>query len=126
MIYLVTSAATSPTLYRELDAAVRAALRPRSYVKPLLRLAREWVTSPVEYFTTCLKWPRPSRVDPPVPPGADFPDTPVLVLAGDLDSLTSPERPGKRPMPFPTRPTSRSRTWSTFPLYPTSTAAHRG
>ena len=26
-----------------------------------------------------------------VPPGADFPDTPVLVLAGDLDSLTSPE-----------------------------------
>ena len=100
LIYLVTSAATSPTLYRELDAAVRAALRPRSYVKPLLRLAREWVTSPVEYFTTCLKWPRPSRVDPPVPPGADFPDTPVLVLAGDLDSLTS--------------------------LYPTSTAAHRG
>jgi len=156
LIYLVTGAATSPTLYRELDAAVRAALRPRPYVKPLLRLAREtyyvggagpvrsyseglylavscndypqpfdmtspisqrpeqyqetldelratqpdafapftiheWVTSPVEYFSSCLKWPRPSRVDPPVPPGADFPDTPVLVLAGDLDSLTSPE-----------------------------------
>ena len=156
LIYLVTGAATSPTLYRELDAAVRAALRPRSYVKPLLRLAREsyyvggagpvrsysegpylavscndypqpfdmtspisqrpeqyqetldelsttqpdafapftiheWVTSPVECFSSCLKWPRPSRVDPPVPPGADFPDTPVLVLAGDLDSLTSPE-----------------------------------
>jgi pimeloyl-ACP methyl ester carboxylesterase len=156
LIYIVTGAATSPTLYRELDAAVRAALRPRPYVKPLLRLAREtyyvggagpvrsyseglyvavscndypqpfdmtspigqrpeqyqealdelsatqpdafapftideWVTSPVEYFSSCLKWPRPSRVDPPVPPGADFPDTPVLVLAGDLDSLTSPE-----------------------------------
>ena len=156
LIYLVTGAATSPTLYRELDAAVRAALRPRPYDKPLLRLAREtyyvggagpvrsyseglylavscndypqpfdmtspinqrpeqyqdtlddlratqpnafapftvreWVTSPVEYFSSCLKWPRPSRVDPPVPPGADFPDTPVLVLAGDLDSLTSPE-----------------------------------
>ena len=156
LIYLVTGAATSPTLYRELDAAVRAALRPRPYYKPLLRLAREtyyvggagpvrsyseglylavscndypqpfdmtspikqrpeqyqntlddlratqpdafapftireWVKSPVEYFSSCLKWPRPSRVDPPVPPGADFPDTPVLVLAGDLDSLTSPE-----------------------------------
>jgi len=156
LIYLVTGAATSPTLYRELDAAVRAALRPRAYVKPLLRLAREtyyvggagpvrgyseglylavscndypqpfdmtspisqrpeqyqdtldglsatqpdafapftideWVTAPVEYFSSCLKWPRPSRVDPPVPPGATFPDTPMLVLAGDLDSLTSPE-----------------------------------
>jgi pimeloyl-ACP methyl ester carboxylesterase len=156
MIYLVTAAATSPTLYRELDAAIRAALRSRPYVRPLLRLAREtyyvggagpvrgyseglyvavacndypqaydmtspigerpqqyqatldelaatqpeifapftigeWVTAPVEYFSSCLKWPVPSRVDPPVPPGAEFPDTPVLVLAGDLDSLTSPE-----------------------------------
>jgi len=156
LIYLVTAAATSPTLYRELDAAMRAALRPSPYVKPLLRLAREtyyvggggpvrgyseglyvavscndypqpfdmtspinqrpeqyqdtldelgatqpdafapftieeWVTAPVEYFSSCLKWPRPSRVDPPVPPGAEFPDTPILILAGDLDSLTSPE-----------------------------------
>jgi pimeloyl-ACP methyl ester carboxylesterase len=156
LIYLVTAAATSPTLYRELDAAIRAALRPTPYNLPLLRLAREtyweggagpvrsyseglymavacndypqaydmtspkkerpeqyratldelratqpdvfapftireWVTAPVEYFDSCIKWPVPSRVDPPVPPGAQFPDTPVLVLNGDLDSLTSPE-----------------------------------
>jgi len=157
LIYLVTAAATSPTIYRELDAAGRAALRPKKpYNRPLLRLAaetyyvggagpvrqyseglyvavacndypqpydmtapigarpeqyeaaiedlelndpkafepftvREWVTSPVEYYDSCLKWPVPSRVDPPVPPGTTWPDTPVLVLNSDLDSLTSPE-----------------------------------
>lgn len=157
LIYLVTAAATSPSIYRELDGAIRAALRNgRPYVKPLLRLAREtyyeggagpvrqyseglyvavacndypqaydmtsrvkarrrqyrdvlhdlrserpqifapftvkeWVTSPVEYFDSCIEWPRPSRVAPPVSQGADFPDVPTLVLAGDLDSLTSPE-----------------------------------
>ena len=157
LIYLVTAAATSPTIYRELDAAGRAALRVKKpYYRPLLRLAaetfyvggagparlyseglyvavacndypqpynmtapidarpalyqssiedlelndpkafkpftvEEWVTSPVEYYDSCLKWPVPSRVDSPVPPGAVWPDTPVLVLNGDLDSLTSPE-----------------------------------
>jgi TAP-like protein len=50
----------------------------------------EWVNA-VEYYDDCIKWPRPSRVDPPVPPDAVYPDVPVLVLAGDLDSLTSPE-----------------------------------
>ena len=167
LIYLVTSAATSPSIYRELDAAARAALRDRrSYEKPLLRLAREtfyvggagpvrqyseglynavvcndypqpydmtapisvrkdqyrqtirdlkathprvfapftvreWVTSPVEYFDSCIEWPRPSRVDPPVPPGATFPDVPTLVLAGDIDSLTSPEGAKQTAAAFP-------------------------
>ena len=156
LIYLVTEAATSPSIYRELDAAIRASFKSNPYRRPLLRLAREsfykggagavkvfseglyvavncndtpqaydmtasikqrrrqyrqslanlkrespnifapftikeWVNSPVEYFRTCLKWPRPSRVDPPVPPNPVFPETPTLVLAGDLDSLTSPE-----------------------------------
>jgi pimeloyl-ACP methyl ester carboxylesterase len=167
LIYLVTSAATAPSIYREMDAAVRAALRPgRPYEKPLLRLAREtyyvggagpvreyseglyiavacndypqpydmtariairkdqyaqtlralkterprvfapftvqeWVTSPVEYFDSCIEWPRPSRVDPPVPPGAMFPDVPTLMLAGDLDSLTSPEGAQQTAAAFP-------------------------
>jgi pimeloyl-ACP methyl ester carboxylesterase len=157
LIYLVTAAATSPSIYRELDAAARAALRVKKpYLRPLLRLAaetiyvggvgpvrqyseglyvavacndypqpydmtapiearpaeyqssiedlklndpeafspftvQEWVTSPVEYYDSCLRWPVPSRVDPPVPDGGVWPDTPVLVLDGDLDSLTSPE-----------------------------------
>lgn len=41
LIYLTTAAATSPTLYRELDAAMRAALRAKPYNRLLLRLARE-------------------------------------------------------------------------------------
>ena len=154
---MVVAAATSPTIYRDMDAAIRAALRPDDPdPAPLLRLAAEsiywgdagpvqeyseglylavacndypqaydmtspiedrpaqyeasiqdvkdtdpglfapftvdeWVTAPVEYWDSCLDWPVPSRVDPPVPPGATYPEVPVLVLSGDLDSLTSPE-----------------------------------
>lgn len=151
---ILTSAATSPTLYREVDAAARAALRPRPYDLPLLRLAREviytgdggpykayseglaqavtcndypapfdlrgpikdrpaqfeanwralrpnifapftrkeWIDSESgSYYQNCLKWPIPSRWVPAVPANATYPDIPVLVLDGDLDSLTSPD-----------------------------------
>jgi pimeloyl-ACP methyl ester carboxylesterase len=167
LIYITTDAAYTPTTYRELDAAIRAALRKkRPYYKPLLRLAREtyyvggagrvegyseglyvavacndypqpydmtvsikrrrkqykatlrrlrrtqpnafapftireWVTSPVEYFDSCIKWPRPSRVDPPIPPGAPFPSVPTLVMAGDVDSVTSPEGARQTAAAFP-------------------------
>jgi pimeloyl-ACP methyl ester carboxylesterase len=156
LIDLVTGAATTPAIYRELDAAARAVLRPHPYARPLLRLAREstyvggagpvrwwseglyvavtcndypqpydmrdrpslrpeqfqrsirrlqrhrphvfapftvreWVRSPYGYYDDCLRWPAPSRWVHPVPRDADYPDVPTLVLAGDLDSLTSPE-----------------------------------
>lgn len=41
----------------------------------------------------CLAWPAPSPAHPPqhsVPPGATFPNVPVLVLSGELDALTTP------------------------------------
>jgi pimeloyl-ACP methyl ester carboxylesterase len=167
LIYIVTNAAYAPTIYREFDAAVRAALRKKKpYYRPLLRLAREtyyvggagpveeyseglyvavacndypqaydmtapikerrkqykatlrelrrtqpnafapftireWVTSPVEYFDSCIEWPRPSRVDSPIPPGATFPSVPTLVMAGDLDPLTSPEGARQTAAAFP-------------------------
>jgi pimeloyl-ACP methyl ester carboxylesterase/uncharacterized protein YodC (DUF2158 family) len=166
LIYIATGAGYTPTLYRELDAAIRAALRPRPYNRPLLRLAREtfweggagpvrqyseglymavacndypqaydmtdpieqrpeqyrstlqslratrprafapftvreWVTSPVEYFESCIKWPVPSRVDRPVPANPVFPNVPTLVLAGDLDSVTSPEGARRTANAFP-------------------------
>jgi pimeloyl-ACP methyl ester carboxylesterase len=41
----------------------------------------------------CLDWPVPSPAHPPqhsIPPNAKFPKVPVLVLSGELDSLTTP------------------------------------
>ena len=52
---------------------------------------QEWVSSGSEEFDTCLKWPAPVTDDPPVvktPPLT--PNLPVLVLSGELDSLTTP------------------------------------
>ena len=157
VISLVTSAATTPTIYRELVAAARAALRTdRPDPAPLLRLAAEnayvggagnihtyseglatatgcndypqlwdvgssmpdrvsqyqgaldelrrddpdafapfaiddWVVASSTLFTSCIRWPAPTQHVPAKPPGAAYPDVPLLVLNGDLDSLTSPE-----------------------------------
>ena len=52
---------------------------------------KEWVHYPEQYWDECLRWPVISHPDPPVPPHAVYPDVPVLVLSGDLDSLTSPQ-----------------------------------
>lgn len=53
---------------------------------------REWVTEPEEEFDACLTWPRPQRPDPPITTPAPYAprSLPVLVLSGDLDSLTTP------------------------------------
>lgn len=166
LVQLVTDAATSPAIYRELDAAARAALRPRPYELPLLRLGREiayeggagrprwyseglyvavscldypqsyamdgavadrpeqlraavralaqdrprifapftvreWVRSEYGYYDDCLRWPRPDRWVHAVPRDATYPDVPTLVLAGDLDSLTSPEGARETAAAFP-------------------------
>jgi pimeloyl-ACP methyl ester carboxylesterase len=50
----------------------------------------QWVGSGIESFDYCLRWPVRPTLDPPVPAGATYPSVPALVLAGDLDSLTSP------------------------------------
>jgi pimeloyl-ACP methyl ester carboxylesterase len=49
-----------------------------------------WLKSTVEYQLVygCLRWPAPRFEDPAVPAGAKFPTVPVLVLDGDLDSVT--------------------------------------
>jgi pimeloyl-ACP methyl ester carboxylesterase len=52
----------------------------------------EWTTEAAEEFDACLDWPAPQYADPPVttrPPFAPK-SLPVLVLSGDLDSLTTP------------------------------------
>ena len=52
----------------------------------------EWVTEPEEEFDACLTWPAPARRDPPITTPAPYAprSLPVLVLSGDLDSLTTP------------------------------------
>ncbi len=77
------------------------AARRRQYAHAVASLPRnefapftvhEWVTEPAEEFDACLTWPKPRRPDPPImtPPPYAPRSLPVLVLSGDLDSLTTP------------------------------------
>jgi pimeloyl-ACP methyl ester carboxylesterase len=50
---------------------------------------QEWITSPIEDYDSCLKWPVPNHYVPPMPPGHAWPAVPTLVMVGDLDSVTS-------------------------------------
>jgi len=79
LVNLLTAAATTPTLYRELDAATRAVLRTDGYERPLLRLARESTytggAGPVRWFSeglyvaaACNDYPQP--YDMTAPPAA--------------------------------------------------------
>jgi hypothetical protein len=52
----------------------------------------------------CLDWPRPPPAYPqgdPLPAKPKFPDVPVLVLSGDLDSVTSPQDAAQAAAQFP-------------------------
>jgi pimeloyl-ACP methyl ester carboxylesterase len=75
--------------------------RRREYARAVRGLARrefapftvkEWVTEPQEEFDSCLTWPKPQRPDPPIATPTPYApgSLPVLVLSGDLDSLTTP------------------------------------
>ena len=75
--------------------------RHAEYRRAVSRLSRhefgpftvhEWVTEPEEEFDACLSWPAPARPDPPITTAAPYAprSLPVLVLSGDLDSLTTP------------------------------------
>jgi len=51
----------------------------------------EWVAADWVGATFCLPWPAPDPFVPPLPEPHTYPDVPVLVMVGDLDSITSPE-----------------------------------
>ncbi|MGA8574431.1 MAG: alpha/beta fold hydrolase [Candidatus Cybelea sp.] len=60
----------------------------------------EYLGIPLDYayVPLCQTWPVASPQHPagrPVPPGARFPNVPVLVLNGDLDTITTPEEGAK-------------------------------
>src|ERR1700722_11858723 len=73
----------------------------KEYARALARLApsafapftvHEWGTEPEEEFDACLSWPAPAHPHPPITKPAPWAprSLPVLVLSGDLDSLTTP------------------------------------
>jgi pimeloyl-ACP methyl ester carboxylesterase len=51
----------------------------------------DWLASPWTEYESCIKWPVPHPWVPPVESPATYPAVPTLVLAGDLDSITSAE-----------------------------------
>jgi pimeloyl-ACP methyl ester carboxylesterase len=82
-------AASLPQRQRQYNAAVAAL--PGKLFAPFT--VHEWVTEPAEEFDACLDWPAPPASLKPVSatPTPYAPKTlPVLVLSGDLDSLTTP------------------------------------
>jgi pimeloyl-ACP methyl ester carboxylesterase len=59
---------------------------------------------PSSVLDMCLPWPVPSPAHPPgqpVPPGTVFPSVPVLVLSGQLDSLTPAQQGAEAAALFP-------------------------
>lgn len=73
---------------RQLSAAV--ARLPRNRFAPFGR--REYLLSPAAHLTSCLTWPAPppGGLEPPVPAGWRAPTAfPTLVLAGQVDDITS-------------------------------------
>lgn len=77
------------------------AQRRAQYRRALARLPRdvfapftvhEWVSEPEEEFDACLTWPKPAEPQQPIATRAPYApkSLPVLVMSGDLDSLTTP------------------------------------
>lgn len=74
---------------RQLGAAAQGL--PARHFAPFGR--REYLLSRAAHLTNCLTWPAPpaAGLEPPVPPGWRAPRSfPTLILAGELDDVTSP------------------------------------
>jgi pimeloyl-ACP methyl ester carboxylesterase len=88
------------------DISAPRALRRQQYDARVARLERrhpqvfspftvdDWLSSDWTEYASCRPWPSPSHWVPPVEEPVTYPDVPVLVLVGDLDSITSAEGAG--------------------------------
>jgi pimeloyl-ACP methyl ester carboxylesterase len=73
---------------RQLSAAVTRL--PKDYFAPFGR--REYLLSSAAHLTSCLSWPAPppGGLEPPLPSGWQAPRSfPALILAGEVDDITS-------------------------------------
>ncbi len=69
------------------EAAIRSYARRR--FRPFT--PREVALAELLDLSRCMQWPQPTDLyQPPAPPGADAPDVPTLIIAGELDDVTSP------------------------------------
>lgn len=85
------------------DISAAPAARRQQYDARVARLKRlhphvfapftvdDWLSSAWTEYASCRPWPSPSTWVPPVEEPVTYPDLPVLVLVGDLDSITSAE-----------------------------------
>ena len=73
----------------EIDSAIakQAADHPETFAP---WTPNEWRASSADELEQCATWPAPDRLEPPAGTSPEFPDVPVLVLSGDLDTLTPP------------------------------------
>ena len=94
-LYLAVSCHDYPQLW---DPAAPFAARRDQYqhaiaLQPPERFAPispgVWTSLDYEGALACLRWPAPRGGQPPVPPGATYPDVPTLVLNGELDNITT-------------------------------------
>jgi pimeloyl-ACP methyl ester carboxylesterase len=93
--YLAYACTDYPQLW---DKDAGFAARERQYAETLEALPRptfapwrtaEWADSDFFVYEYCLRWPRPRNApEPPFPAGGAYPDTPTLVLNGELDIRT--------------------------------------
>ncbi len=100
---LYASLAKRRTQYQASLATLRAKY-PKSYA-PFTIDDAVYSQMDAEEYDTCLSWPVPAAgVIPgqPIPPGAVFPNIPVLVFSGELDTVTSPSEGKATASLFPT------------------------
>jgi pimeloyl-ACP methyl ester carboxylesterase len=103
-LFVAASCSDNPQAYdMRLPSAQRRAQWQRALQRRRLTAPRtyapftidEFLGIPIDYayVPLCTTWPVPSPKHPPgepVPPGTQFPNVPVLVLNGDLDTITTP------------------------------------
>lgn len=90
--------ASEPERRAQLERAIRR--QPPEPYEPFT--PREWALGSSSLYLFCLTWPKPTKFyEPPVPPDAKAPDVPVLVIAGELDNVTSPKEGRQTAQMFP-------------------------
>jgi pimeloyl-ACP methyl ester carboxylesterase len=114
-LFVAASCSDNPQVYdmrlppAQRKAAWRRALERRRITDPKTYgpfTIDEFLAIPIDYayVSLCTTWPVPSRRHPPgepVPPGTQFPGVPVLVLNGDLDTITTPAEGERAAQLFP-------------------------